>query len=150
MSSPAAVVGLRFDGVDLQLEDLQIFLEISKGLNESPSVRGVDTIVPARAGRIQGNRINDILPIVLEGLVSGDETAGDRAAVLSSYRGNMATIRDLFRSDRSRATLEADLEDGRTLAIEARPLNQTWLERRIHATGSIELEGDDDWVELGS
>lgn len=149
MSSPAAVVGLTFDGVDVQLPDLQIFLEIKRGLNESPTVRGVDVTVPALAGRVEGNRVNDVLSIELEGIACADEALSTRAEQLESYRENAATVRELFRPDRLRAQLVAELEDGRTLAIMAKPLpGHTWNEHPDHAHIGLDLEGYGDWVEL--
>jgi hypothetical protein len=150
MTSPAAVVGLVYDSEDLQLEDLQIFLEIVRGLNEPPQVRGTDTVVAGRAGRQEGSRVNDLLPIELVGLVSADPTLTALAEIRESYRANQRFLRNLFRTNRRRATLEATLEDGSVITIEARPLNAIWNERSTSATVSIELEGYDDWVQAGS
>ncbi|HEX5013021.1 MAG TPA: hypothetical protein VFV72_02595, partial [Candidatus Limnocylindrales bacterium] len=77
MTHAAATVGLTFDATDLQQADLQWFFEIKRGLDEVPSVRGKDSIVPALAGRVERNRKNDVLSIVLEGFVRGDPTLTD-------------------------------------------------------------------------
>ncbi len=146
MSSPAAVVALSYDGSDLQIEDLSIFLEIAHGLNEPPQVRGSDTVVPALAGRVEGNRVNDVLPIELVGLVSPSADATTRAEQLASFRTNALAVRALFATDRAVADLVATLEDGTVVAISARPMNAIWNERPIFATVSIELEGYDDWA----
>lgn len=149
MTSPAAVVGLRYDGIDLQ-DDLQIFLEILRGLNEPPTVRGIDNTIPDRAGRSEMNRVNDIIAIELVGLISSDDTLPTDAERLASYRANATFVRALFATNRERAALEADLEDGSTISISARPMNAVWQEHREHATVSIELEGYDDWDLGGS
>ena len=146
MPSPVAAVGLRYDSVDLQQPDLQWFFEIERGLDEVPSVRGKDSIVPAADGRTERNRKNDVLSIVLLGFVRGAPDAVDQDA---SYRENLASIRALFHSRRARATLTATLEDGTVQTISARPLNivpgRTVAPR--FRTLSIELEGYDDWEE---
>jgi hypothetical protein len=153
MTSPLATVGLSFDGVDLQTADLQIFLEIVHGLNEPPSVRGSDTIVPGLAGRIEGNRINDVLVIGLEGLFRADPTTTTHDDAIASYRGNVNTVRSLFLPNRARADLVATLEDGSQLTVSARPMpGVIWSEpvKSELAQVSIELEAYDDWTAVGS
>lgn len=147
MTSSAAVVGLTFDGFDIQDLAGGIFLEIARGLNEPPAVRGVDVVVPSRPGRIEGSRVNDVLSIELTGVVMAEDVAATPAEVLASYRSNQRLVRALFATNRRRATLEATLEDGSVLAIEAHPLNAIWNEGPTFAKPSIELEGFDDWVE---
>ena len=71
MTNAVAVIGLTFDGTDLQTADFGIFLEIVRGLNEQPVARGVDLVVPSRAGRIVRNRVGDALSIELRGYVMG-------------------------------------------------------------------------------
>lgn len=79
MSNPVATIGLTYGGTDIQQNPIGIFLEIVRGLSESPSVRGTDTIVPALAGRIARNRMSDVLRIELVGLVAGSGTAATAA-----------------------------------------------------------------------
>jgi hypothetical protein len=149
MSSPIALVGLTYDGVDLQPADLQFFLVITHGLNETPTVRGVDVVVPALAGQIEYNRVNDTLPLVLEGFCRADPEAGTADEAHQSYRSNQQALRSLFASNRARADLVALLEDGTQLRISARPLpGQMWVENvpSTFSTISIELTGNDDWV----
>lgn len=146
MPSPVAAVGLFYDSVDLQQADLQWFFEIERGLDEVPSVRGKDSIVPAAGGRTERNRKNDVLPIVLKGFVRADPTAMDGPA---SYRANMQTIRALFHPRNPRAELTAVLEDGTIQTIQARGMNilgGTYVGSVIRNL-SIELEGYDDWAE---
>ena len=150
MTSPVGAIALSYDGSDLQSSDLQIFLQIVHGLNESPSVRGTDYVVPARAGRVEANRVNDVLPIVLEGHVRADPSDATTSGSRSSFRTNVTALRTLFRNDRARADLVATLEDGTVWSISARPMNTIWAEPVISefATLSVELEGYGDWAEV--
>ena len=150
MTSPVATIGLTYDGSDLQTSDLQIFLQIVHGLNEPPSVRGVDYVVPVREGRVEANRVNDVLSIVLEGHVRGDPSQTTTSGARSTFRNNAQTIRALFAPNRARADLVATLEDGTIVSISARPLNAVWSEPvpSEFAAVSIELEGYDDWAEV--
>lgn len=149
MTSGLATIGLTYDGTDLQTSDLQIFLEIVHGLNETPSVRGIDVVVPGLAGRIEGNRINDVLVITLEGLIRADPAETTTAGAQESYRDNCQAVRALFAPDRLRADLVATLEDGTTLTISARPMpGMIWSEpiKSEVAQVSIELEAYGDWA----
>lgn len=151
MTSPVASIGLIYDGTDLQPSDLQVFLQIVHGLNEPPSVRGSDYVVPALAGRVEANRVNDVLQIILEGFVRANPSETTTSAARSSFRSNAQAIRTLFAPNRARAALVATLEDGTVMSISARPLpGQMWSEPVISefAQVSIELEGYDDWVEV--
>jgi hypothetical protein len=153
MTSAIGAVGLTFDGTDLQPSDLSVFLQIVHGLNETPSVRGVDVVVPALAGRVEANRVNDVLPIVLEGFCRADPSTTTTEDARESYRTNQRALRTLFASNRERADLVATLEDGSELVISARPQpGMIWNENVISefATISIELEGYDDWAIVGS
>jgi hypothetical protein len=149
VTTAVAPIGLTYAGSDLQLADLSIFLQIVHGLNETPAVRGVDAVVPALAGRVEGNRINDTIPIILEGIVRADPTTTTTATARASFRAKAASIRTLFASNRARANLVATLEDGTTTkTISARPLpGMIWNELILSeiATVSIELEGYGDW-----
>lgn len=149
MTSPLASIALTYGSVDLQESDLQIFFEITRGIGETPTVRGVDTIVPARPGRIDGNRINDTLGIELHGWVCADPAAVTTAGARASFAANRATVRTLFAPDRAPADLVATLEDGTILTISARPLPTMLWDEQIKsemAYVNVELEGLDDWV----
>lgn len=150
MTSPAATVGLTYAATDLQQSDLQWFFQVVKGLNEPPSVRGVDVTVPALTGRIEGNRKNDVLAIELVGWVRGDPAETTRSNAIASYRDNAQAIRTLFATNRARAELIATLENGSVLSISARPLNAIWTDavQSEFVNVSIELEGYDDWTEV--
>ncbi len=147
MSNPYGIVGLTYDGEDLQLPDFTLFLTIIKGLNETPAQRGEDIVIPRRAGRTEGNRINDILSIVLAGQATGGPTTDDRPTNQSEYRTMMLYVRTLFRSNRERAALVALLENGSTATIQARPMNILVPDEvpGAYASLNIELEGYDDW-----
>lgn len=147
MTSAIAPIGLAYDGVDVQTSDLQIFLEIIWGT--TPSVRGSDVIVPGLAGRIEGNRINDLLVIPLEGLVRANPATTTTATARASFRDNVQTVRSLFAPNRARANLVATLEDGTTATISARPLPGIIVAEVIAsevARISIELEAYGDWT----
>lgn len=64
----------------LAIDDyLGIRLDIVRGFLAPPDVRGTDYVVAARAGRSVGNRVADVLEIVLEGYVAGTNAADWRA-----------------------------------------------------------------------
>lgn len=149
MTSPVAVIGVTYAGTDVQLADLSIFLEITSGLDATPAVRGTDVVVPALAGRIAGNRVNDVIIVSLEGWVRADPTTTTTATARTSCQAKRATVRALFASNRARANLIATLPDTTTKTISARPLpGLIWTEvvpgefYRL----SVELEGYGDWA----
>ena len=123
MSSPVAVIGLTVGGTDVQVID-GIFLQIVRGLNESPEVRGIDTIVPGLAGRIARNRKADRLVIELRGHVMGAGTA----AVAAETAGGFAT------------TLAADTVPGATTVVvaDATGIDDAEL-ARVGDTGETEI-----------
>lgn len=152
MTSPVAPIGLTYDGVDLQQSDLQWFFEVERGLDEVPSVRGKDTVIPGAAGRFEQNRRNDTIQIVLRGFVQADPALTDVDDRRASFRTNIQTIRALFAPNRLRAELAALLEDGSIEVLSARPINIVGG-REIASEFrelSIELEGYDDWQAGGS
>lgn len=149
MSTSVAVIALTYDGTDIQLADLSILLQIVRGLNEPPSVRGIDTTVPALAGRVEGNRINDIVDIELRGHITFDPAQTVLANARLSFRAKAKAMRLLFASNRARANLVATLEDGSTATISARPMpGVIWTETipGEYAEVSYPLEGYGDWV----
>lgn len=150
MTSTVAAVGVFYDTEDLQRADLSVFATIVRGLNESPKVRGTDSIVPALAGRIEGLRINDVLVIELSVVVQPDGGLDDGQDQRESFRTNQRYVRTLFRPDRARAQLLVVLEDGTQLFVDARPINAIWRELvpSVAAVASIELEGYGDWTEV--
>jgi len=123
MSNAVAVIGLTYGGTDVQQNPIGIFLEIIHGLNEVPSVRGVDTVVPGLAGRIARNRVTDVLTLELQGMVAGN--GSDEATQREDFRDLVTTLRALF-DPTVTATLVATPEDGGTWTIAARTLNIIW------------------------
>jgi hypothetical protein len=133
MSNPVATVGLRFDSTDIQEAGFGIFLEIVRGLQEPPAVRGVDYIVPSSSGRSVRNRVADVLPIELRGYVSGVDA--------DAFRTNADAVRALFDPTAEPADLVATLETGELRTIVARAVNAIWDQITPDlAAVSIELE----------
>ena len=121
MSSPVAIIGLAYDATDLQESSLDIFLTITYGLNESYEVRGKDVLVPGADGMVPRPRRPHSHKILLAGHVRG--SGADQAAQRADYRTNMRTLRTVFDPARSPADLVAELEDGSTWTITARPVS---------------------------
>lgn len=147
MTNAAAVIGLTYDGTDLQNNPIGIFLELVRGLSETPRVRGVDTIVPSLAGRVVRNRVADGFVVELRGYISG--TGVDEAAQRAEFRSLVTGLRTLFDPTRDPADLIATLEDGSTATCSARPLPTMVYDQRVPAMAvlSVELESvDADWV----
>ena len=150
MSSAAAVIGLTYRGSDIQLTG-SIFLEIVRGLNEPIEVRGVDLIVPSRAGQIVRNRVGHRKGIELRGWIRGvgaTDEDDDRAA----FAATRTTFLALFDPNLDPGALIATLEDGSQKTIDARTLNA--IPNQIVPTFvemSVELESvDPDWTVVTS
>jgi hypothetical protein len=146
MTNPAAVIGLTFDGTDIQQNPIGIFLEIVRGLNEGPSVRGTDTVVPGLTGRIARNRIADRWEIELQGYVGGIDT--DEDGQRADFRTLVNTIKALFDPTAMPAALVAMLEDGSEATIQARTMPTTVWDQVVPSMAriSIQLEAVEDWV----
>ena len=146
MTTAVAVIGLTFGGTDIQESDFGVFLELVRGLNERPTPRGVDLIVPSRAGRIVRNRVGDALTIELRGYVMGAGSTEGLQRI--DFRTNAKAVRALFDPSAEPANLVATLEDSTTATIAARTLNSVWDQTDPWtAAVSIELESvDPDWV----
>jgi hypothetical protein len=146
VTNAVAIIGLTYDGTDIQAADFGVFLELVRGLNEPPAVRGVDLIVPSRAGRIVRNREADALTIELRGYVMG--SGSTEALQRISFRTNAKIVRALFDTSAEPADLVASLEDSTTATISARTLNSIWDQTDPWtAAVSIELESvDPEWV----
>lgn len=146
MTNAVAVIGLTFDGTDIQQNPLGIFLEIVRGLNEGPSVRGTDTVVPARPGRIARNREADVWRIELRGYISGIDT--DEEGQRADFRTLVNIIKTLFDPTSMPAPLVATLEDGSEATIQARALPSPVWDQVVPSMArlSIELEAVEDWV----
>lgn len=146
MTNPAAVIGLTFDGTDIQQNPFGIFLEIKRGMYEGPEVRGTDTVVPARTGRIARNRVADRWIIELEGYVSG--IGADEEAQREHFLDLADTIGALFDPTAMPATLSAAMQDGGTRTIEARTLPTVLWDQVVPSLArvNIQLEAVEAWI----
>ncbi len=146
MTNAAAVVGLTFDGVDIQWNPMGIFLEITRGLYEGPEVRGTDTVVPSLTGRIARNRVADRWVIELQGYVAG--TGSTEHLQRNHFLDLADTIRALFDPTALPATLVAYTQDGGTRTIQARTLPTIVWDQIVPAMAkvNIQLEAVEDWV----
>lgn len=148
MTSALAVVGLTYAAVDVQNFANGILIEIVSGIGTPPVVRGDDTTIPAAAGSLEGNRINDYLPIELHARIFAASSMTTLATQRASHYANLLTVRTLFKPNRARAPLVATLPGGTILTIQARPLNIVAAEILTgeYTELSISLAGNDDWV----
>jgi hypothetical protein len=148
VTSPLAVVTLTYDGEDIQDFAAGILVEILTGIGSPPVVRGEDTTIPAAAGSLEGNRINDYLPIELLARIFAAASATSLADQQASHYANLLVVRTLFKTNRARAPLVATLPGGTVLTIQAHPLNIIPAEivAGEYTELSISLSGDDDWV----
>lgn len=92
-----------------------------RGFDDTPEVRGSDTVIPGATGMVPRDRVWDHRTIELDGFIGGvgateAEQAVDLRSLLEEYRA-------LFDPTKSPATLTIGLEDGGTASISARPLN---------------------------
>lgn len=148
MTSALAVVGLTFDGTDIQ-DFNGLHLVITQGLGDSPTVRGTDVTVPGAAGQQARPRVFHERRILLAGpdsFVRGD--GATEAARRADYRSNVRAMLALFDPTGAPAALVATLEDGDTATIAARTLSVATveLEPGEYAAVSIELLALEDWV----
>lgn len=152
MANAAAVIGLTYDSVDLQRSDFSVFLELKKGLNELPEVRGKDTVVPGLTGRYYRNRVADRRELELVGYVSGYDATPSETADRRDFRHRVEELRALFDPTADPATLAAALEDGGSATIEARVTSVVWNQVAPSlASVSVQMESvDPEWVILGS
>lgn len=139
-------MSLTFKGNNLQPADRSLFFEIVEGLHEPPNVRGIDTTVPSLAYRIHRNRVNDALPIVLVGWVSGIGTTD--AAKASSFTATRKLLRTWFDPTTGAGNLVVGLNDGTTGTISAvaRDVAPGPLISAAFRRFSIELEAFAAWV----
>lgn len=85
---------LKFNDVELQRDDLTVHLEIIRGLDELPSMRGADTVIPHLEGRVDRLWVADTLDVELEGFVQGD--GATEALRRASFRTLMEELKVLF------------------------------------------------------
>jgi hypothetical protein len=145
MTSALATIALTYNAIDIQVFD-SIFLEITHGLSDSPTVRGIDVTVPGLVGQVARPRRFHERRILLSGFVRGD---GDtEAGRRTSFRANMDVLLALFDAAGDPHALVATAEDGSTRSIEARTLSVMSIEQSPSewADVSIELVAVADWV----
>lgn len=111
---PLDLIGLAFDGYQLQRPDLNIIFQITEGLDSLPTMRGADAIIPFRRGRLAQPHLADTRHIVATGWIAG---AG--AAPRSSYRAYVDELKSHLDPTEDPAMLVATLEDGRVRWIRA-------------------------------
>ena len=139
-----------YNGTDLCTDvsgEPRFIIRLIRGLDESPEVRGKDTVIPGTAGRTARNRVWDRRVIELSGWVMG--TGATEEAELADTREALETLRALFDPTNAPASLVIELEDGGSATITARPINMAVgdddvpMRRQV----SIELEAvGADWV----
>jgi hypothetical protein len=146
---PMAVVA---NGTDLTRSDGKLLFRITRGLNEVPEVRGVDTVVPSLNGRIPRSRRLDRLIIEAEGLVMG--AGSDETAQRTDFVSLIETLRDLMNPVQDPYNIVVTREDGTTRTITARPQNMVVGPDDIPTfrTASLQWESVDaaDWGVSGS
>jgi hypothetical protein len=126
---PAAIIGLRYDGTDLQTDDIR--LEIRSGLHDGLDVRGKDITVPYLEGQLSRPRRAHDRRIVLGGPVQGNGLDEENTSRMASFRSSLFLLDQLFDPARDEAELEATLETGQIATINARPLPGLVIEERI-------------------
>lgn len=95
---------------------------VVRGLDDSPEVRGEDTVIPGTAGRVARSRVRDRHVIEIEGYVVG--LGASDALQTDDFRDQMETLRALFDPTAAAGSLVVLLEDAtRTATITARSVN---------------------------
>jgi hypothetical protein len=114
------ITDLTFASTSLMRDD-GVFLQLKRGFGEIPTVRGVDQLVPRRAGRIPRSRVAERLDIELEGLVRGipDEADNDPSEAEAYYAlvEELVTLFDPTANERALSFLHPD---GTTRSINCR------------------------------
>lgn len=148
MGDLAAVHDVAYDSAELQSDPIGVHVEITRGLNESPSVRGEDDTVSSMTGRVPYPRLADILAIEGEGVILGSGV--DVEAQQADYRRLVSSIRTLFASGKlSPKVLACVLEDGSTATINARVVDYQIEEQVASLAAEIKIAWesvDPDWV----
>jgi hypothetical protein len=144
----AAISSLTYDGTSIQeTSPIGIFIEITKGLNESPAVRGEDDVVASRSGRSSYPRLADVLAIEGEGVVLGTDDPDDGQ---SDFRSSMATLRALLAGGKlAPKVLAGVLEDGSSATINARVVDYQVSEQGASLAAEVKVAWesvDPDWV----
>ena len=125
----------------------RLVFQVVRGLDDTPEVRGKDTVIPGTAGRTARSRVRDRRVIEIEGWVLG--VGATHSAQTDDFRDAMETLRTLFDPTASAATLIVALEDGaRSASISCRPVNMlvNYEGLSVGARVNVELEAiGSDW-----
>lgn len=120
---------------------------LTRGLDDSPDVRGEDTVIPGTAGRTARNRVRDRRIIEIEGYVIG--VGATDALQTDDFRDAMETLRTLFSPTAAAANLVVLLEDGvRSATISCRTVDMLvdYEGLTVGARVNVELEAiGSDW-----
>lgn len=136
MTVAYGVRGITFNGTDLQPADQSMLLQIVRGLDELPEVRGSDSVVPGLAGEIPRNRVRGSLAIELAGWITVN--GATEALRLAAYRAKVDALQALF-NPTGIHTLVVTLESGATRSIEARPLTIVYGPEEIPGLRTISV-----------
>lgn len=104
---PLDLIGLTFDGYQLQRPDLDIIFQVTDGLDTLPATRGADAIIPFRQGRLAQTHLADTRHIVATGWIGGSGTT-PRA----SYRAYVDKLKSHLDPSADPRMLVVRLEDG--------------------------------------
>jgi len=151
MSNTALPFGVTYNGTSLMTTvsgQRRLMITCARGLDDTPEVRGTDTIIPGQSWREARSKVYDRRIIELRGWVYGVGATDD--AQRDDVRDALEMLRSLFDPTNAAASLVVALEDGvRTATISARPTNMLTLVTDLPPIArevSIELEAFANWV----
>lgn len=145
MTTNAATIGLTYNGTDVQSLD-GIFLELLPGAFDSPTVRGVDVLVPKADGQTARPRKFHERRIPIGGFIRG--AGATRVLQMADYRANVRALLALFDATAAPLDLVAELEDGSAATIPCRTLSVATMEpvQSEYGTVSIEMLAVEEWT----
>lgn len=112
------VSDLAFAATDLQPSDRSFVLWVERGLNDIPTVRGEDIVVPHLTGRTAAARVADTMIIELKGWILANGATPD--IIAGAFRTVVEALKAVFDPAAGYQTLSATLEDGSAATIQAR------------------------------
>lgn len=142
------VTGITYDTTELQPSSQDWVLWIMRGLNDVPSVRGEDDVIPGAPGRVARARQADVRVIELEGWIMAQGATWELA--IANFRQSVQALQALFDPTLDPRVLSAVLEDGSVATINARVVPPLVVEERVAshvARIAVQMESlDPDWV----
>lgn len=150
MTSPAVTIAMTYDGVDIQ--DVEgIHLQITRGLLETATIRGVDVTVPGLDWQVPRPRRYHERRVLLAGFVRGTgPTQADRRA---DFRDNIDILVALFDEVGGFKDLVLTLENGDVRTLPCRTIEDGRIinEQVISEFGylSIEMYALGEWEGIG-